>query len=108
MFLQALRDGYKQKIIGKVTPEFKQRVDERLLHEIDILEQVGYMDYLLITKDLLDACRERDIPVGYGRGSCGGCECAYLMDIVQLDAITNNLYFERFANPNRVSPADRF
>lgn len=106
VFLQALRDGYKQKIIGKVTPEFKKRVDERVVHEIDILEQVGYMDYLLITKDLLDACRKRDIPVGHGRGSVGGCECAYLLDITTLDAITNDLYFERFANPNRVSSAD--
>lgn len=106
VFLQALRDGYKQKIVGKVTPQFKKRVDERLLHEIDILEQVGYMDYLLITKDLLDACRKRDIPVGHGRGSVSGCECAYLLDITSLDAITNNLYFERFANPNRVSSAD--
>lgn len=106
VFLQALRDGYKQKIIGKVTPEFKKRVDERVVHEIDILEQVGYMDYLLITKDILDACRKRDIPVGHGRGSVGGCECAYLLDITSLDAITNNLYFERFANPNRVSPPD--
>lgn len=106
VFLQALRDGYKQKIIGKVTPEFKKRVDERVLHEIDILEQVGYMDYLLITKDLLDACRKKDIPIGHGRGSVGGCECAYLLDITSLDAITNNLYFERFANPNRVSSAD--
>lgn len=106
IFLNALRQGYKQKIIGKVTPEFKQRVDERVPHEINILEQVGYMDYLLITKDILDACRERDIPVGHGRGSVGGCECAYLLDITSLDAITNNLYFERFANPNRVSPPD--
>mgnify|MGYP000458446724 FL=1 len=106
VFLQALRDGYKQKIIGKVTPEFKKRVDERVVHEIDILEQVGYMDYLLITKDILDACRKRDIPVGHGRGSVGGCECAYLLDITSLDAITNNLYFERFANPNRISPGD--
>ena len=106
VFLDALRQGYKQKIIGKVTPEFKKRVDERVPHEIDILEQVGYMDYLLITKDILDACRERDIPVGHGRGSVGGCECAYLLDITSLDAITNNLYFERFANPNRVSPPD--
>lgn len=106
VFLQALRDGYKQKIIGKVTPEFKKRVDERVVHEIDILEQVGYMDYLLITKDLLDACRKKDIPIGHGRGSVGGCECAYLLDITSLDAITNNLYFERFANPNRVSSAD--
>lgn len=106
VFLQALRDGYKQKIIGKVTPEFKKRVDERVVHEIDILEQVGYMDYLLITKDLLDACRKRDIPVGHGRGSVGGCECAYLLDITSLDAITNDLYFERFANPNRVSAGD--
>lgn len=106
VFLDALRQGYKQKIIGKVTPEFKKRVDERVLHEIDILEQVGYMDYLLITKDILDACRKRDIPVGHGRGSVGGCECAYLLDITSLDAITNNLYFERFANPNRVSAGD--
>lgn len=106
VFLQALRDGYKQKIIGKVTPEFKKRVDERVPHEINILEQVGYMDYLLITKDILDACRKRNIPVGHGRGSVGGCECAYLLDITSLDAITNNLYFERFANPNRVSPPD--
>jgi len=106
VFLQALRDGYKQKIVGKVTPEFKKRVDERVPHEINILEQVGYMDYLLITKDILDACRKRGIPVGHGRGSVGGCECAYLLDITSLDAITNNLYFERFANPNRVSPPD--
>jgi len=107
VFLQALRDGYKQKILNRVTPEFKKQVDERVLHEIDILEQVGYMDYLLITKDLLDACRDRGIPVSQvGRGSIGGCECAYLLDIVGLDAIKNNLYFERFANPNRVSPAD--
>lgn len=107
VFLDALRQGYKQKILNQVTPEFKKRVDERVLHEIDILEQVGYMDYLLITKDLLDACRKRDIPVSpVGRGSVGGCECAYLLDIVGLDAIKNNLYFERFANPNRVSPAD--
>mgnify|MGYP002755980607 CR=1 FL=1 len=107
VFLQALRDGYKQKILNRVTPEFKKQVDERVLHEIDILEQVGYMDYLLITKDLLDACRKRGIPVSQvGRGSIGGCECAYLLDIVGLDAIKNNLYFERFANPNRVSPAD--
>lgn len=106
VFLDALRQGYKQKIVGKVTPEFKKRVDERVLHEIDILEQVGYMDYLLITKDLLDACRKKDIPIGHGRGSVGGCECAYLLDITSLDAITNNLYFERFANPNRVSSAD--
>lgn len=107
VFLDALRQGYKQKILNQVTPEFKKRVDERVLHEIDILEQVGYMDYLLITKDLLDACRKRDIPVSpVGRGSVGGCECAYLLDIVGLDAIKNNLYFERFANPNRISPAD--
>ena len=106
VFLDALRQGYKQKILNQVTPEFKKRVDERLLHEIDILEKVSYMDYLLITKDILDACRKRDIPVGHGRGSVGGCECAYLLDITSLDAITNNLYFERFANPNRVSPPD--
>lgn len=109
VFLDALRQGYREKIIGKVSPEMKKAVDERVLHEIDILEKVGYMEYLLITKDLLDACRAKGIPVSIsGRGSVGGCECAYLMDITSLDAITNDLYFERFANPDRVSTADKY
>ena len=32
--------------------------DERILHEINILEKVDYFDYLLITKDIWDNAKE--------------------------------------------------
>ena len=38
--------------MGKVHGNDKKLVDERILHEIDILEKVDYFDYLLITKDI--------------------------------------------------------
>ena len=106
VFLDELRKGYKDKGIHLLPKEQKDIVDKRILHEIDVLEKVDYMDYLLITKDILDNCRKRGIPVGHGRGSVGGCQCAYLLGITTLDAITNGLHFERFANPKRISPAD--
>lgn len=107
VFLEELRKGYRDKVLGKVTKEQKVIIDERLKHEIDVLEKVDYMDYLLITKDILDNARGKRIPLGTGRGSSSNSECAWLLDITTLDAITNDLYFERFANENRVSPADK-
>lgn len=106
MFLDELRKGYKDKILGKVHGKDKKLVDERILHEIDILEKVDYFDYLLITKDIWDNAKRMGVPTGHGRGSISNCECAYLLGLTTLDSITNNLYFERFANPNRISPAD--
>lgn len=106
LFLEELRKGYKEKILGKYHGEEKKKIDERICHEIDILEKVNYFDYLLITKDIWDNAKKAGIPVGYGRGSVSNCQCAYLLGLTTLDSITNNLYFERFANPDRISPAD--
>ena len=52
-------------------------------------------------------CREVGIPTGLGRGSVVGSLTAYLMGITKLDPIKYNLVFERFANPERVTPADK-
>lgn len=106
VFLEELRKGYVSLGINRLPKELKKKYDDRIIHEIDILEKVKYMDYLLITKDILDFCRSKNIPIGYGRGSVNGCQCAQLLGITALDSITNGLYFERFANPDRVSTAD--
>lgn len=108
VFLKELRKGYIERGYHKLHGEEKQKVDQRILHEIDVLEKVDYMDYLLITKDILENARAKGIPTGFGRGSSENCECAYLLGITGLSAIPNNLYFERFANPDRISPADKF
>ncbi len=43
---------------------------------------------------------------GPGRGSGAGCLVAYLLGITNLDPLRFKLLFERFLNPERVSPPD--
>lgn len=107
LFLSELRKGYVANKHWRKTPEYKRELDKRLTEvEIPGLTKVGYLEYMLITADIINAAKKKGIPVGHGRGSVGGCECAHLLGITTLDAITNDLYFERFANPDRISPAD--
>lgn len=44
--------------------------------------------------------------VGPGRGSAGGSLLTYCMDITNIDPLRFNLLFERFLNPERISPPD--
>lgn len=79
---------------------------ERYKYEMDILEKAGYLNYLLITWDILKWCKERNILTGIGRGSVGGSLVCYLLDIHKINPIEHNLLFERFVNPYRVTMAD--
>lgn len=73
----------------------------RARHELKIINQVGIADFLLITMDIIQAAREKGIPVGPGRGSvCGSLVC-YLIGIHKIDPIKYTLRFDRFLNPAR-------
>jgi DNA polymerase-3 subunit alpha len=50
--------------------------------------------------------KQRGIPVGPGRGSAAGSMVAYVLGITDIDPLQFNLIFERFLNPERVSPPD--
>ena len=71
-----------------------------------MLEKQGFVNYFLIVWDFIRWAKERDIPVGPGRGSAAGSMVAYLMGITDIDPIRFKLLFERFLNPERVSPPD--
>jgi DNA polymerase-3 subunit alpha len=79
---------------------------ERTEYEISIIGQTGYTDYFLVVWDFIHWARERGIPVGPGRGSGAGSIVAYLLGITNLDPLRFKLLFERFLNPERVSPPD--
>jgi DNA polymerase-3 subunit alpha len=79
---------------------------ERLDYEISIIAKTGFVDYFLVVWDFIDWARKQDIPVGPGRGSGAGCIVAYLLGITNLDPLRFKLLFERFLNPERVSPPD--
>ena len=81
-------------------------ITDRLEYEIDIVNQMGYIDYYLIVADYVNYARSKGIPVGAGRGSGAGSLAAYCMGITRIDPIKYDLLIERFLNPERVSMPD--
>ena len=79
---------------------------ERLEKELGIINQLRFASYFLITADFINWAKDHDIPVGPGRGSAAGSLVAYCMRITNIDPINFGLLFERFLNPERVSPPD--
>ena len=79
---------------------------DRLDYEISIIAKTGFVDYFLVVWDFIDWARKHGIPVGPGRGSGAGCLVAYVLWITNLDPLRFKLLFERFLNPERVSPPD--
>ncbi len=78
----------------------------RLNHEIDIIDQMGFPTYFLVVWDYIKFARDKGIPVGPGRGSAAGSLVAYALSITNIDPVRNGLLFERFLNPERKSMPD--
>ncbi|MBI5771687.1 MAG: DNA polymerase III subunit alpha [Verrucomicrobia bacterium] len=78
----------------------------RMGFELAIISVTGFEDYFLVVWDFIAWAKQQAIPVGPGRGSGAGCLVAYLLGITNLDPIRFKLLFERFLNPERVSPPD--
>ncbi|MDR0351391.1 MAG: DNA polymerase III subunit alpha [Puniceicoccales bacterium] len=78
----------------------------RLNYELSVLEKTGFVDYFLIVWDFVNWSRRNHISVGPGRGSGAGCVLAYLLKITDVDPMKFGLLFERFLNPERISPPD--
>lgn len=74
---------------------------ERLKMEIDILDELGFIDYILLNWDILNFCKESGIPTGPGRGSAAGSLVLYFLGVTKVDPIKYGLFFERFVSRSR-------
>ena len=79
---------------------------ERLEFEMGVIEKTGFISYFLIVWDFIDYAKKKGIPVGPGRGSAAGSLVSYVLRITDLCPIRYGLLFERFLNPERISPPD--
>ena len=100
-----------RRIYGENSPLNPVNDTERLLmkrldEELGIIEKTGFINYFLVVCDYVRFARSKGIPVGPGRGAVGGSLIAYAIGITQIDPIRFNLVFERFLNPDRISPPD--
>ena len=83
-----------------------QSIVDRIEHELTVINKMGFAGYFLITQDFINAAKERDIPVGLGRGSAAGSIVAYSLGITDIDPLRYDLLFERFLNPDRITLPD--
>jgi DNA polymerase-3 subunit alpha len=86
--------------------KLKTTYEDRLEHELKIINQMGFDGYFLIVADFIQWAKKQNIPVGPGRGSGAGSLAAWSLTITDIDPIRFNLLFERFLNPERVSMPD--
>ena len=83
-----------------------QAIHDRVDLELAVIEKQGFTSYFLIVWDFVHFAKSHDIPVGPGRGSAAGSLVAYALKITDIDPLRYGLFFERFLNPERVSPPD--
>lgn len=105
-YKKLINDGWIKRGVDKESKEFKKTAKERILKEFDTLEYLGYIDYFLMLKQLVDEAKIRNIPLGSSRGSGGNCYSLYLLGVTEVDSIKWNLDFSRFATKGRKSVAD--
>src|SRR5882757_375386 len=113
-FEQVCREGFRKRLDTAIA-HLRERgllrrtmteYEERLQREIDCIKQMKFPGYFMIVWDFIRYAKEQGIPVGPGRGSAAGSLVAYVMEITDIDPLQNELLFERFLNPERISMPD--
>ena len=72
----------------------------RLQHELSLIDSMGFSEYFLVVKEIVDFAKSRGIRYS-GRGSAGDCIVSYALGITDADPFAHDLLFERFLNPER-------
>jgi DNA polymerase III subunit alpha len=100
-FLKALCErGFDKLAVKKGHEQYKEYRD-RVKYELEIFDELGFVDYVLLVWDVINYCTEHDIPTGLGRGSAAGSLVLYLSGVTRIDPIRFGLYFERFVSKIR-------
>ena len=112
-FVHVSREGFARRLemLRPLSDQGKLKhsmadYEQRLERELTIIQQMKFPGYFLIVWDFIRYAKERDIPVGPGRGSAAGSLVSYALGITDIDPLQHELLFERFLNPERVSMPD--
>lgn len=82
-----------------------RRLRERLDFELNTITTMGFSKYMLIVWDLIRFCRETGIWWDV-RGSAAGSMVSHVLMLTNIEPVSNDLFFERFLNPERVTMPD--
>ncbi len=105
--------SYLEEIVAQgATQRYGTRDNERVPgawrqidHELSVIRTLGFAGYFLTVWDITEFCRKSDIYC-QGRGSAANSAVCYSLGITNADAVSLNLFFERFLSPARDGPPD--
>ena len=97
---------YGIKDLDNPKDDYEKTINTRFYYEVSVIKKTNYINYFLVVADFIQWARRQGIPVGPGRGSGAGSMLAYSLAITTIEPLKYNLIFERFLNPDRVSPPD--
>lgn len=99
-------EAWKGLRVRLSTDEPPQEYAKRLEYELGVINSMGFAGYFVIVAGIIQAAKDRNIPIGPGRGSAAGSLVAWSLRITDLDPLAYGLLFERFLNPERISMPD--
>ena len=103
--LQGLRERYADRPDRWNGEVLAPEVLDRLGHELNVINALGYPNYFLIVWDFVRYAREKGIPAT-ARGSGVGSLVAYALYLSPVCPLDYNLLFERFLDMNRREAPD--
>lgn len=94
--------GFEEKLkSGKIHKEKHQEYTDRCKLEIDTLEDLNFIDYVLLVWKTIDKARQLNVFIDFGRGSCASSIVFWLLKITGCDPIKHHLFFSRFVSKSR-------
>ena len=102
-------EGYLWKVafdgLAKRFQPIPPRAMERLQQEMQVVARLNFAEYLLVVWDIARFAHDEGIPL-VGRGSAANSLLCYVLGITNVDPLAHDLFFQRFLNPERISPPD--
>lgn len=94
--------GFEEKLLSGIIPKEKHlEYTDRCKLEIDSLEELHFIDYVLLVWKTIDKARQLGVFIDYGRGSCASSIVFWLLKITGCDPIKYGLFFSRFISKSR-------
>ncbi len=94
-------NGLRQRFAGRPS----QAHQDLLVHELGLVEQMGYAPYFLTVNSIVQFALSQEI-LCQGRGSAANSVICFALGITSIDPIKHQLLFERFISTERKEPPD--
>ncbi|HFI0463249.1 TPA: PHP domain-containing protein [Streptococcus suis] len=105
-FKDLVAKGVVKRGINKLPKEQQLIYRQRMIDEMTTFYNSETIDYMLLIDYVISSANDNNIFTGPGRGSVTGSLISFLLGTTDVDPIKENLSFERFMNPDRISLAD--